>query len=210
MKNTGRCRFILCVTWPFLVLAAIVASLPIWFPHLGYFLVVSDPLKRSDAIVALGGGDMQRYVVAAKLYREKWAPTVISTGDLVPDYIEALGEKLTFAELGAKLLIKDGVPLQSVVIINKGTSTFEEAEAVKDYSRQNRFQRIIVVTSIYHTRRARAVYRKMFANSGTEIITRGAEGGQFSADRWWTREDDLVFVNSEWVKLFLYKFRGKI
>jgi len=210
MKISRRCRFIICLTWPILILAATVASLPIWFPHLGYFLVVADPLKRSDAIVALGGGDMRRYIVAAKLYQEKWAPVVISTGDLVPDYIEALGEKLTFAELGAKLLIKDGVPLQSVVIINKGTSTFEEAAAVKEYSQRNKFQRIIVVTSIYHTRRARAVYRKMFANSGIEIITRSAEGGQFHAGRWWTREDDLVFVNSEWVKLFLYKFQGKI
>jgi uncharacterized SAM-binding protein YcdF (DUF218 family) len=210
MKNGKRRRFFLCLMWPFVVLMGIAAASPLWFPQLGYYLVVSDPLKRSDAIVALGGGDPQRIIVATRLYQEKWAPIIIASGDLTPDYVEALGEKLTYAELGAKLIIGKGVPPENVVIIKRGTSTFEEAIGVKEYAQEKKFRQIIVVTSIYHTRRTRAVYRKIFGGSGIEVIIRPAEGGKFSTDRWWTREDDLVFVNSEWVKLILYKVQGKI
>ena len=37
-----------------------------------------------------------------------------------------------------------------------------------------------------------------------------AKGGNYSLDKWWTREDDMVMVSSEWIKLFLYAFQGKI
>ena len=192
------------------MLLALGATLPLWFPQLGYYLVVSDPLKKSDAIVVLGGGDMQRIVVAIDLYREKWAPVVITSGNLVPDYIEALGEKLTFAELGARLVIAEGVPHENVIVINEATSTYEEAYAVKKFAQKKNFESIIAVTSIYHTRRSRAVYKKAFNGSGIQVIIRPAEGGHLSTDQWWTREEDLIFVNNEWLKMALYLFQGKI
>lgn len=205
-----RKRFALCLLWPFLALAVIAALSPLWFPQLGYLLVVSDPLKKSDAIVSLGGGDTQRCVISAKLYEQKWAPKVITTGDVTPDYAEAMGRELTFAKLGARLIADNGVPEDDVIVLNAGTSTYEEALALKEYCSSHDFKRLIIVTTIYHTRRARGVFRNVFEDSGVEIIVRPAEGGKFTTEDWWKREDDLIFVNNEWMKLALYFLQGKI
>jgi len=210
MSQLSRRRLLLYLLWPVFALIVLLASAPLWFPQLGNYLVVSDPLERSDVIVVLGGGDMQRYKVGAQLYKQKWAPHMLTLGNIVPDYIEALGEQLTFAELGTRILIAEGVPADSVTAINESTSTYEEAVVVKEYALKNKFRRVIVVTSIYHTRRARAVYRKVFKNSGIEVIMQPARGGKYRLERWWTREDDLIFVNNEWIKLILYKLQGKI
>jgi uncharacterized SAM-binding protein YcdF (DUF218 family) len=194
MINITRRRFVLYMLWPVFLVAIVAAALPVWFPQMGYSLVVSDPLQKADAITVLGGGDPQRIKVAVSLYNEKWAPVIITLGDMVPDY----------------MIEKKGVPPENVFALIKGASTFEEAEAVREYAQNKKFSRIIVVTSIYHTRRAGAVYRKVLKDAGVEVVMRPASGGMFKTDKWWTREDDLVFVNSEWVKMLLYKLKGRI
>ncbi len=209
MKISNK-RLFIYLLWPFILGVIILLSTPLWFPHLGYYLVVSDPLQKSDAIVPLGGGDPQRFVVAAELFRKKWAPLLITVGSLVPDYAQAMENPKTCAELGATFLAKNGAPEDRVLILNEGTSTIEEATAIKEYSLKHQFKSVIVVTSIYHTRRSRAVYRKVFADSGIKIIVRPAEGGKFSTEKWWTREEDLIFVNNEWMKTILYLLQGKI
>jgi len=210
MSLGPRKRFAICLLWPFLALSAVAALSPLWFPRLGYYLVVSDPLKKSDAIVSLGGGDPQRCVVAAGLYKQKWADEIITTGNVQPDYAEVLGRELTFARLAKTLLVKNGVPEDDVIVLNEGTSTYEEAVALKEYCSAHDLKRLIIVTTIYHTRRTRGVFRKVFDDSGVEIIVRPATGGKYAAEGWWTREEDLIFVNNEWVKLGLYFLRGKI
>jgi len=210
MKGISRRWFILGILWPFFLGLLLLIASPLWFPRLGYYLVVSDPLAKSEAIVVLGGGDPQRVAVSVNLYRKKWAPLLITTGDVFPDYIEAMGEKLNFAELTARLLVNKGVPTESIAVINKGTSTFEEAHAIKEFAQEKKFKNVIVVTSIFHTRRTKAVYKKVFAGSGINAIIRPAEGGNFTTDRWWTREEDFLFVFEEWLKLVFYILTGKI
>jgi uncharacterized SAM-binding protein YcdF (DUF218 family) len=208
MSPSSKCSRIILVLLLFGV--GVGLTYRIWFPRLGSFLVVADPLEKADVISVLGGGDPQRAIVAAKLYREKWADGLVTTGNMVPDFIEAMGEKTTFAELSAKLASLNGVPPRHITVINEGTSTFEEAEALKSFMEHSHYKSMIVVTSIYHTRRARLVYRKIFKGSGVKIIMRPATGGKLSLDRWWTREEDLIFVNNEYVKLILYLAKGLI
>ncbi len=210
MSTGSRKRFAICLLWPFMVVAVIAALSPLWFPQLGYFLVVSDPLKKSDAIVSLGGGDPQRCEVSAELYKQEWAPRVITTGNLVLDYTKALGREYTFAEIAGKLVASHGVPEGDVIVLNVGASTYEEALALKEYCSDHDYKRMIIVTSIYHTRRARGVFGKVFEDSGVEIIVRPARGGEFTTENWWKREEDLIFVNNEWMKLGLYFLQGKI
>lgn len=210
MPIGNRKKLIIAALWPFIFLAVMAASIPIWFPLLGTWLVVSEPLEKAGAIVPLGGGDPQRFKVAAQLFKEDWAPRVITTGSLVPDYMEDMPERKTFAQLGAEFVANYGVPPDKIDPINEGTSTFDEAQAVRKFCEENKIKGIIVVTSIFHTRRSRAVYRKVFEGSGIKFIMYAAEGGRFTTDKWWTREDDLVFVNSEWIKFALYLVQGKI
>ena len=209
MKGNKR-NYIICILWPFFVIVLLGITTPLWFPHLGYALIVADPIEKTDAIVSLGGGDPQRFKVAAEYLKENLALRVITTGSIVPDYMQGTDDEKTFAQLGAQLLIANGVPAQKIVVLNEGTSTYEEAMALKEYSEKNGLGSLMIVTSIYHSRRTRAVYRKLFEGSNIKIVVRPAEGGVYKKEKWWTREDDLIFVNNEWVKMILYLLQGKI
>lgn len=188
----------------------VILAIPLWVPGMGSFLVVEDELEKTDVIVILGGGDPQRAKVAAQLFKDGWAKKLITTGELIPDVLEALDKPLTHAEVSARIASREGVPPRHIMVIEKGTSTFEEAEALKKFMKANEFKGMIVVTSIYHTRRSRAVFRKFFKGSGIKVIFRPARGGKFKVEKWWTREDDLIFVNNEYVKLIMYLLQGKL
>jgi len=209
-KTKKRGRLFICLLWPLAVIALLALSYGLWLPQTGYMLVVSDPLEKADAIIPLGGGDPRRFIVAARLYDDGWAPLVVTTGELVPDYLFETEEQRTLAELGAELVVAKGVPRDKVHVLNKGTSTYDEAFAVKKLCEEKKFSKIIVVTTIFHTRRTRAVYRKAFEGSGIGTVIRPAEGGMYRTDEWWTREEDLIFVNNEWIKSILYLLQGKM
>lgn len=208
MKSGKFCRRLVIAL--LILLAVFALSSPLWFPKLGSFLVVADPLEKADLIEVLGGGDPQRAIVGAKLFKDGWAPRVVTTGEQIPDYIEGIGEKITEAELTGKFLSINGVPPRFITVLNVATSTFEEAKELRNFMEKNRHKSIIVVTTIYHTRRARMVFRKAFNGSGLSVIVRPAEGGKFSVDRWWTREEDMIFVNNEYIKLIMYLVQRKI
>jgi len=208
MRSGRLCRWFVIAL--LLVSAAVVLSSPVWFPALGYLLVVDDPLEKADLIEVLGDGDPQRGVEGAKLFKEGWAPRMVTTGGLIPACAEGLGDKYTNADLTAKILSIHGVPPRDITVLHVATSTFEEAEALRKFMENSGYKSVIVVTSIYHTRRARMVFRKAFKGTNLKIIMRPAEGGKFRLDHWWTREDDMIFVNNEYVKMILYLVQGKI
>jgi uncharacterized SAM-binding protein YcdF (DUF218 family) len=59
------------------------------------------------------------------------------------------------------------------------------------------------VTSSYHTRRTRYLFRRAFAGSPVDIRVYPVQRDLFSAVRWWTREQDTEYVVLEYVKLGL-------
>lgn len=202
------CKKLTIAFFLFLLLALLLS--PFWFPHLGTYLIVEDNLEKADIIVVLGGGDPQRAVVGAELFKSGFAERVVTTGAVKPDYADVLCGGATFAELGAKLVSVNGVPPRHIEILAEGESTFDEANSVKNYMIEKGYKKAIVVTSIYHTRRARLVFKKVFEKSDIKIMIKPAFGGKLNPEGWWKREEDLIFVNNEWVKLVMYLFKGWI
>lgn len=190
-----------------IIFLLLLVTLPFWFPSLGTFLIVEDDMEKADVIVVLGGGDPQRAVVGAQLFKDGIAQKVVTTGAVKPDYADALCGGESFAELGAKLVSINGVPPRHIEILTGGESTFEEALYVKNYMNENGYKKAIVVTSIYHTRRTKLVFEKVFEKSDIKIMIKPAFGGKLKPEGWWEREDDIVFVNNEWVKLMIYFFK---
>ena len=62
---------VILVAIPLVVLSVLILA--------GWFLVVSDPVKESDAIVLLSGGDHVRLNEALRLYRERKAVYFVMT-----------------------------------------------------------------------------------------------------------------------------------
>jgi uncharacterized SAM-binding protein YcdF (DUF218 family) len=89
------------------------------------------------------------------------------------------------SELMEHDLIERGVPKEKVVgFPNDADGTIEAANAIVQFAGEHGWKRLIVVTSNYHTRRARYIFRKV-APAGMEISVASAPDGDFDPERWW-------------------------
>ena len=62
---------------------------------------------------------------------------------------------------------------------------------------------MIVVTSNFHTRRTRYLFRRVFAGSRVEIRVYPVQDDFFSPVEWWTRDWDTEEVVLEYIKMAL-------
>lgn len=170
---------------------------------LGNWLIAEDELQKADAIVVLGGAPVERGPVGAQLLREGWAPLMICTGERVHDVLALHGIMRTEAALSLDAAQLDSAWLRKVYLIEAGTSTKEEAIAIRDFAIENSLSTIIVVTTEFHTRRAGTVFRKALG-PGVQVIMRAAPGTDYVAERWWESEAGLIMVNNECMKTLYY------
>jgi len=163
----------------------------------GNFWVVDESPQASDAIVILSDDDYEavRASRAADLYRASWAPRIVASGRTLRPYI-------SIAELMQRDLTDRGVPATAVVRVpNRARNTLDEAGAVSEFLSAHGWKKIIVVTSNYHTRRARFIYEHVLA-PGTELRMLAAPDPAYDPNSWWrTREG---------VKTFFYEVVGYI
>lgn len=159
----------------------------------GTWLIVEDSLQPSDAIVVLGDDNYpaDRAARAAELYKARWAPRVIASGRYLRPYA-------SIADLMRLDLIERGVPADAVVhFANFGANTREEAYAVRGLLREKGWHRILVVTSNYHTRRARYIYRRVL-DPGMEARVAAARDSGFDPGAWWRSRSALKIFFREY------------
>lgn len=173
----------------------------------GNFLVVRDRLDRADVIVLLTGDFNNRPKIVAQLLRAGLADKVL-VAQVKRNESEEFGLIPDRTSLHVQMLGKFGVPESSIVVLNLGdgvTSTFEEALSVKHYLEEHpRQRRLILVTSAFHTRRAKWIFRKLLNGPGVEIQVAPAPYGTFDVDNWWQNEDGLLYFVTEYLKLGFY------
>jgi uncharacterized SAM-binding protein YcdF (DUF218 family) len=163
----------------------------------GRFLVVEDPLAPADVIVVLSGGEGdERVRQAAALYHAGYAPVVVLSGGGA-----VLGEAT--AQILRRQALARGIPDRALVYERTSTSTGEQARNLREILARRRVRRAIVVTSSYHTRRTRYLFRRAFADSGIDVRVYPVRHDVFDPDGWWTREQDTERVVLEYIKLAL-------
>lgn len=183
-------RFIFLIAFlAFLVLLYVVRT-----PLLrlaGWLWVVDEPAEHADAIIVLGDDNYtgDRAAHAAELYRQGLAPLVVASGRL-------LRPKVGLAELIVRDLQAHGVPSRSVIpFSSRAENTQEEAEALKPLVAHRDWKRVLVVTSNYHTRRARLIFARVFP-AGVSVRVSAAQDSQFEPAHWWeTRTGFKLFLN---------------
>jgi len=170
---------------------------------LGHWLIAEDELQKADAIIVLGGAPMERGPLGAELLRDGWAPLMICTGERVHDVLALHSIIRTEAALSLDAAQLDSAWLRKVDLLQVGTSTQEEAMAIRDFAIENSLSTIIVVTTEFHTRRAGKVFRKALGPD-VQVIMRAAPGTDYVAERWWESEAGLIMVNNECMKTLYY------
>jgi uncharacterized SAM-binding protein YcdF (DUF218 family) len=193
--DAGGIIFKLLVFLLFLVcLAAIYLARDTLLAAAGSYWIESDAPRHADAIIVLGDDNLpgQRARRAAELYHDGWAPVVVASGRLLRPYF-------SLAELIQRDLVSDGVPAKAIVAFpERATHTVTEALALREFCRGRRWRRVLVVTSNYHTRRARYVFRKLFPPS-IEVLVIAAPDESYDPEAWWHSRAGLKIFFTELV-----------
>src|SRR5258708_16868680 len=83
--------------------------------------------------------------------------------------------------------MEGGGPKEKVVRVgHDADNTREKAQTLAQVAKKKKWRSVIVVTSNFHTRRARYIFSHVFPKDIRIRIT-GAPDGDFDPDRWWEK-----------------------
>jgi len=170
--------------WVFYLLAFL--ALVLFLPSL---LIAQDETVYADAIVVIGGDHKPaRIERAVELYRQGYAPLIIiSAGTAVREGNDWMLE----AAVMHKQALALGMPEEALVLEDHSLSTIQNARYTRQICEACDIDSILLVTSAYHSARARLVFRDVM---GLEISVSAqpASRGHHPLLWWW--HPDQVYV----------------
>jgi uncharacterized SAM-binding protein YcdF (DUF218 family) len=181
-----------------IVLAVCVAGV-FAFRGAGRWLVREDPLGPADAIVVLSGSMPARAEEAGRIFNMGYAHEVWVSRPVSPaEELEGMGiHYLGEEDFNRAVLIHEGVPESDVGIFPQPiVNTEQEIEEISAQMRREGKTSVMIVTSAQHTRRVRALWRKL-AGDDLRLIVRAAPQDPFDANRWWRNTSDTFSVVRE-------------
>ena len=152
----------------------------------GDYWVVDDPPSKADAMIILSDDDFigSRATKAADLYHEGRAPLIVASGRMMRPYAGV-------GELMQRDLTDRGVPTSAIEIYRHNASdTLDEAQTLRSLVVQKKWRHVVIVTSNYHTRRARYIFQKVFP-SGVQVDLASAKDPAFDISDWWEHRAGL-------------------
>lgn len=142
--------------------------------------IAQDAIEPADVIIVIGDDDFNadRAAEAATLFHSGWAPQVVASGRMLRSYS-------SIADLIARDLQSRGVPNPAILrFSHRANDTLEEADALQVLITEKGWRRILLVTSNYHTRRARYIFRKILPQN-IRVEVAGAPDSEFQPGTWW-------------------------
>jgi uncharacterized SAM-binding protein YcdF (DUF218 family) len=158
-------------------------------------LIGAEPPKKCDAILVLAG-DVSglRMTQAARLAREGFAPVVLVSGP-----VQFYGQNE--ADMAIAYMVNRGYPAPLFQPCRlEAESTFAEAIAFRDSECARGLRSLLLVTSDYHTARARRIFRRVFPNLELNVVA--APDRAFRLPDWWHSRESRKTVFLEWSKTF--------
>ncbi len=180
--------------------------------RLGRYLIVEHDPQKSDLIVCLAGGNIERGLATADAYHKGLAPRIFLGREELPDGYYLLEEKGLHYPESVDLLIMIlkglGIPGSALFISDQPVkSTFDEAKVVKDLAVKNGYHSLILVTSPTHSRRAWLVFRKVFKDEKVRILAIPSKYSEFRPEDWWKKRRYIREVIIEYQKLVYYALK---
>src|SRR5262249_53959869 len=161
-----------------------------------------------DAIVVLAGGTPSREAKAAAVFHAGWAPRVIISRAIMPSDVRALlalGVRPLDLQGEARLALeKYGVPPDCIVALaDEVKITESELGRVYAFAHGRGYRRVILVTSLQHTRRVKVIWEHAAPAGEIEALVIPAPVEDFSLDRWWRKRRTAEAVLHEYLGILL-------
>jgi uncharacterized SAM-binding protein YcdF (DUF218 family) len=191
--------FLVCILiWPFVA----------W---LGARLLITEaPLDKADAIVVLGGSAnyRERAREAARLLLDGRSQRILITNDNTRGPWSQVEQRNPFFnERALQEITSTGVRGNKVdLLLQPVSSTYEEAQLVKQYAVDHALHSVLIVTSAYHSRRALWTFSRVFRGTGIQVGLIRVDPGDQSPQpaTWWLTRRGWKFVPTEYVKMLYY------
>ncbi len=179
-----------------LIIAALLLIVgAIGFFGLGFYLSPQSHLTKSDAIVAISGGETDsRALEAIGLYEQGWAPHIIFSGAA----LDSNGP--SNARAMRQLALSRGVPENVITLDETSINTDQNAAGVASVVKQNQYHKIILVTSPYHQRRASLAFRVALPND-VIILNHSTTDKSWRRAEWWANSYSRQLTFSELQKV---------
>jgi len=162
---------------------------------LGHELAVTDPLERSDVIVAISGDTGPRVETAVRLWKDGYAPRILFSGAALDP------QSVSSAEIMKREAIQRGVPESAILVEPASATTEENATLVTALMQKESLHSAILVTSPYHQRRAAYLFARAFAPAGLVFHNHPADDPDWDPNTWWLSRGSRRLALVEVVKL---------
>lgn len=192
-------RFVLATAVTLTVLTGLAMAV---FFGIGFYLSPQSPLAKSDAIVAISGGETDaRTREAVDLYKAGWAPNIIFSGAAAdtsgPSNARAMAEAAEQA----------GVPPSAIRLDEASDNTEQNASDVATIIQGQDYHSIILVTSPYHQRRAYIEFQRALGKQFT-IINHSSYDQAWRRSHWWATAYSRALTSSELQKVAYELVKG--
>jgi uncharacterized SAM-binding protein YcdF (DUF218 family) len=171
------------------------------------FLISSDPPEKADLLYILGGNYLVRAPAAAALYRQGWVHKILLARE-PSGYDENGRPKENFTDITRRILTENSVPASHITEFFPAAgvrSTADEAHALRLYLAAYPASKILLVTSAFHSRRARMALSRAVP-SGTRIVLVAVNDPDCTLAKWRETAYCRNKVETEWVKFVYYFF----
>ncbi|MCF6330770.1 MAG: YdcF family protein [Sulfurimonas sp.] len=172
-----------------------IITFSIAFINLGKFFDITEPPKKTDIIVCLGGGASERIKKTLELYLKGYSKSkkIILTGSTSLNKKE---NKITF-------LTRNGVPRENIIFLKDTSNTMKEVLILKNYLLQNNMKSVMFVTDPPHSRRivflANTIAKYKYYELSCLVV--GSEVAWWNKDNYYENNKAVRFVISEMLKL---------
>lgn len=169
----------------------------LWLSALGRALIHDDGPAKAEIAVVLGGDQWgNRLLKAADLVKQGYVPRVLVSG---PPGMYDINE----ADAAIQFAVRRGCPVEWFIpLAHEALSTREEAGFVLDDLKQRGIHSFLLVTSDYHTGRARRIFLDLERRrgGGPDIRAVASPDRFFSAGGWWHNREGCKTMVLEWTK----------
>ena len=181
-----------------LFLAVIVfLARDVWLAALGEALVHDDGAGKAEIAVVLAGDNWgYRLTKAAELAKQGYVPRVLVSG---PAGFYDVNE----ADAAIHFAIGKGYPAEWFIpLYHTARSTRDEAVTVLDALKQRNIHSFLLVTSNYHSARARRIFlnAERQRGGGPELRVVASGDRDFSPANWWRNREGQKIGFMEWTK----------
>jgi len=169
--------------------------------------IVESPVP-ADAIVVFAGGVgesgqagesyQERTQQAVELYRQGYAPRILFVSGFIWTFPEA--------DIMSALALSLGVPQEAIRKVTDVHTTYDYVLRVRTVADQEHWRSVLLVTSLYHTRRTQMLFRRNAPE--LEVIPAPALESSYYAHRWGISFPQFRGILHEFFSILTYRLKG--